>query len=266
MNDCFVSVIIPVFNGERYIAEAVESIRRQNHNPLEIIIVDDGSTDNTARTVADISGNIRYVYQSNSGPAAARNRGLIMAKGDVIGFLDADDLWSGNKLKIQTALLEQKPEVDIVLGLLQRMQLIDAKEGPPRFKEWSEPVMNMHLGSALFRKSVFEKVGCLDESLDYCEDWDWFMRAKEMNIPMMLHQEVIYFYRRHDKNITNDTEAGFNFALKMLRLSLNRRRQEGNGTAAKLRRLTDYIPDPGKHPDRNPGGEDTKGSNDRISG
>ena len=261
MNDYFVSVIIPVYNGAMYIAEAVESIRRQNHTPLEIIIVDDGSTDNTAKIVANMSGNIRYVYQSNNGPAAARNRGLIMAAGDVIAFLDADDLWSGNKLKIQTGLLEQKPEVDIVLGLLQRMQWIDAQEGSPRFKEWSEPVMNMHLGSALFRKSVFDKVGYLDESLDYCEDWDWFMRAKEMNIPMMLHQEVIYFYRRHDQNITNNTETGFDFALKMLRLSLNRRKQQGNGTVAKLPRLSDYMPDSRQKHDRKPGG-DTTGSND----
>ena len=172
MNKYFVTVIIPVFNGATYIAEAVESIRRQNHDPLEVIIVDDGSTDSTANIVADMSANIRYVYQSNKGPAAARNRGLLMAKGDVIGFLDADDLWSGNKLRIQCGHLEKNPEVEIVLGLMQRMQLIDAKEGTHRFKEWSEPVMNMSLGSALFRKSVFDKVGLIDESLDYCEDWD----------------------------------------------------------------------------------------------
>ncbi len=259
MKNYFVSVIIPVYNGETYIAEAVESINRQNHEPLEVIIIDDGSTDNTAKIVESLSGNIRYVYQSNSGPAAARNRGIGMAEGNVMGFLDADDLWSENKLKIQTGILDQNPGMEIVLGLLQRMQLSHPKDGPPLFKEWSEPVMNMHLGSALFRKSAFDKVGCLDESLDYCEDWDWFMRAKEKNIPMLVHQDVTYYYRRHDQNITNDSKTNFNFALKMLRQSLNRRRHQGNGTASKLPRLSDLVSGPeqlydGQHERKDKGG------------
>ncbi len=238
-----VSVIIPVYNGEKFLAEAVESVRRQNHQPLEIIIVDDGSTDSTAKIAAGFQGNVRYAYQSNGGPAAARNRGLRMAAGNVIAFLDVDDVWSENKLGLQLGYFEINPSLEIVLGLLQRMQLTGSEGVRYTFKEWEEPVMNMHLGSALFKRSVFETVGLFDESLGYCEDWDWFMRAKERHVPMLVHQNVVYYYRRHNQNITNDTETGFNFALKMLRYSLDRRRRQGNGQIDQLPRISDFLTD-----------------------
>ncbi|MDH4232639.1 MAG: glycosyltransferase family 2 protein [Nitrospirota bacterium] len=245
------SVIIPVYNGENFLAEAVESVHRQKHIPLEIIIVDDGSTDSTAKIVAGLQGNVRYVYQANSGPAAARNKGLRLASGDVIGFLDVDDVWSKDKLRLQLGYFEKDPSLEIVLGLLQRMQLTGAEGGKHTFKEWEGPVMNMHLGSALFRRSVFEKVGLLDESLGYCEDWDWFMRAKERQVPMVVHKEVVYYYRRHNHNITNDTETGLNFALKMLRYSLDRRRQQGKGQIEQLPRISDFATDHPGHPHKN---------------
>jgi glycosyltransferase involved in cell wall biosynthesis len=238
-----VSVIIPVYNGEDFLAEAVESVRLQNHAHLEIIIVDDGSSDNTAKIASRLQGNIHYVYQANSGPAAARNRGLRMAAGNVIGFLDADDVWTVNKIRLQLGYFEKDPSLEIVLGLLQRMQLTEAEGGKRTFKEWAEPVMNMHLGSALFKRSAFEKVGLFDESLDYCEDCDWFMRAKERQIPTVLHKEVTYYYRRHSRNITNDIETSLNFTLKMLRYSLNRRRQRGNGQIEQLPKISDFVAD-----------------------
>jgi glycosyltransferase involved in cell wall biosynthesis len=258
----FVSVIMPVHNGEIYLTEAIENIRRQDYKSLEIIIVDDGSTDNTAKIAADFQDLVHYLYQPNTGPAAARNRGLLTAKGDVIGFLDVDDLWSENKLKLQLEHLNRIPSPDVVLGHTQRMQLIEHEKGNVRFKEWSGPVLVMHVGSALFRKSVFEKVGLFNESLGYCEDWDWFMRAKEMNVPMVVHKEVTYYYRRHDQNMTNDSEATLKSALKVLRQSLNRRRQEGGGTVVKLPQLSDFISDSEQLLNRNRVGKDTCGSHE----
>ena len=261
----FVSAIMPVHDGEIYLTEAIENIRRQNYKPLEIIIVDDGSTDSTAKIAGHFHDLVHYVYQANSGPAAARNRGLSIAKGDVISFLDVDDLWSENKLMLQLEHLERSiPSPDIVLGHTQRMQLIGQEEGNVKFKEWGEPVIAMHLGSALFRKSVFEHVGLFNESLYYCDDWDWFMRAKEMNVPMVLHKEVTYYYRRHDQNITNDLETSLKSALKVLRQSLNRRRQQGNGTVVRLPRLSDFISfsDSKRLHDRKQAGEEAGGSND----
>src|SRR4030042_4290993 len=117
----FVSAIIPVYNGEAFLAEAVESIRQQGYRPIEIIIVDDGSTDNTKRIAAGLKGDVHYVYQPNSGLPAARNRGLNEARGDVIAFLDVDDLWSRDKLEHQLLRLNDAPSAEIVLGYTQIM-------------------------------------------------------------------------------------------------------------------------------------------------
>src|SRR5690606_28366702 len=114
-----VSVIIPVYNGERYLAEAVHSILAQTVPTLEIIVVDDGSTDGTARVAQRFGDAVCYVYQPNRGPAAARNRGLERARGEIVAFLDADDLWREGKLACQCARLEADPTLDIVLGHTQ---------------------------------------------------------------------------------------------------------------------------------------------------
>ena len=212
-----VSVIIPVYNGEAFLAEAVESIQRQNYEQLEIIIVDDGSTDSTAEIAADFESNVRYFYQPNSGPAAARNRGLRMSRSNVISFLDIDDLWSEDKLKLQLKHLSRDKSVEIVLGHTQRMQFTSVEKGKFHFMDWSEPILDMHLESAVFKKSVFDRVGYLDKSLNQCEDWDWFMRAKELGTSIQLHEKITYFYRQHAQNMTNDMQVGVNFASRMLK-------------------------------------------------
>jgi glycosyltransferase involved in cell wall biosynthesis len=242
--DFFVSVIIPVYKGEAFLLEAVESIQRQHYDPLEIIIIDDGSTDSTAEIAVGLKGDVHYIYQPNSGPSAARNRGLRIARGNVIGFLDVDDLWTENKMSLQLEHLAKEPSLEIVLGLTQRMQMTGFENGKVTFREWADPEIALHLGSALFRKSVFDKVGLFDESMKHCEDWDWFMRAKELHIPMMVYKEVTYYYRRHDKNITNDTKTGFKSALTMLRQSLHRRRDQGNGEVAQLPGVSDFMGGP----------------------
>lgn len=238
-----VSVIIPVFNGEVFLSEAVRSIQQQQFSPLEIIIVDDGSTDGTANVVESLKGNVRYIHQTNNGPSVARNKGISIARGNIIGFIDVDDLWSVNKLKLQLDHFVRTPSEHIVVGYTQRMQRIDTGNGTFTFTKWAEPLLTMHIGSALFRRSVFDTVGLFDESLDFCEDWDWFMRAKELHVPIMVHRDVTYFYRRHGQNMTNDTEVNFKFALRMLKKSLDRRRARHDGQAAELPKLSDFTID-----------------------
>src|SRR5436190_9496549 len=99
MNSSLISCIVPVFNGDRYLAETLDSILAQTHRPIEIIVVDDGSTDGTSAIAAEYGEKIRYIRQENSGVASARNLGLQSARGDFIAFLDADDLWHAGKLQ-----------------------------------------------------------------------------------------------------------------------------------------------------------------------
>ncbi len=230
----YVSVIIPVFNGEAYLAEAVESIHCQKHKPLEIIIVDDGSTDNTADLVAGLQGNIRYFYQTNSGPPAARNKGLHMAGGDVIAFLDADDLWSPNKLEIQLSHLAKDPSVEIVLGYTQLVRYISGGDRAGKLERMSRAWPAPSMGSTIMRRSAFDRVGFFDENQLFGDDCDWLLRAKEYEIKMIVHQDVTQYYRRHQDNITNQRELDRRYFMTTLKKSLDRRRSGGKGPAKSL--------------------------------
>lgn len=235
-----VSVIVPVYNCERYLAEAIESILAQTYRPIEIIIVDDGSTDNTSSIAKAFGKEVKYFYQPNSGPPYARNRGLKMARGDIIGFLDADDLWERNTLEVQLSRLEKNPAVEIVLGKIQVILPCRDSADKTDFEVFADPWVALHLGSALFRKSVFEAVGVFDESLHYSDDWDWFMRARELGIPMIIHSEVTMFHRRHEQNITNQKKASNSSTLRMLKKSLVRRRKKQNKVES-LPKVSDFL-------------------------
>lgn len=237
-----VSAIIPVYNGEAFLADAISSILRQNYPSLEIIVVDDGSVDKTAAVIQRFP-KVRYVYQENRGAPAARNRGLQMARGELVGFLDADDLWSDDKLERQVSLFKREPSAEIVVGYTQRMQLIGMKDGKHEFRNYEVPVLGMDFVASLIRKSVFEKVGLIDETFRQCDDWDWFMRAKELGIKMLVHKEVSRFYRHHDDNITKQIETGNRYTMMMLKKSLDRRREEKKGLARILPKLSDSIID-----------------------
>lgn len=227
-----VSVIIPVYNGERYLGEAIENILAQNYRPLEIIVVNDGSTDTTENVAERYERDIIYAFQENRGPGAARNKGLQTASGDIIGFLDVDDLWSKNKLSLQLACLEDEPSLEIVLGLSQPMKLKTGKEGKAQFEKWHDPYCALLVGAGVFRKSVFEKVGFFDEALYYGEDTDWFMRAREKGISILILPWVTLLYRRHEFNMTLDSATTDRYFIKALKKSLDRRRQEGGGLVA----------------------------------
>ncbi|PSB01602.1 glycosyltransferase family 2 protein [Merismopedia glauca] len=204
LKSLLVSVIIPIYNGEMFLAEAIQSLKRQNYQPLEIIVIDDGSTDKTAEIAAQFHPEIRYVYQSNQGPSAARNHGIKLAEGEVIAFLDVDDLWADDVLLDFTDYLIAHPDVEIVQGLIQQMQreIVNPQENSYTFKPNFQPYQFINLGSALYRKSVFDKVGLFDLALRDNEDTDWFMRAWEQNINKVVIPRVMLFYRKHDGNMT----------------------------------------------------------------
>ena len=106
---CFVSVIIPVYNASAYLSDALDSVLQEHHDQLEIIVVDDGSTDGSAEIATTSGPFVRYCYQANRGPAAARNQGLQVARGDVVGFIDADDRWCPGRLAAMLAALDAGP-------------------------------------------------------------------------------------------------------------------------------------------------------------
>jgi glycosyltransferase involved in cell wall biosynthesis len=226
VEDILVSVIVPVYNGERFVHEAIASIRRQRHKKTEIIVVDDGSTDDTPAVVAALGPGVEYLRQANSGPPAARNRGLRLIQGSLVGFLDADDLWTDDKLEIQLPLLLGDSSVDIVCGRTQIVLQTDTEHGTSKLEPFLEPKQALTLQGSLMRRGVFARVGLLDESQRFADDVDWFLRARDLGISIVSHPEVTWLYRRHDRNITNQVGAHQDYLATLIKKSLDRRRQQ----------------------------------------
>ena len=221
------SVIVPVYNGADFVADALASICRQPYAPLEIIVVDDGSSDAGALVITQFRQHhwpqLKYVCQPNAGPAAARNRGLGIASGEIIAFLDADDLWPDATIQGSVELLLNQG-LQLVVGCTQQVRARYAGEPAEELQAFGEVWMAFSLCAAVFRREVFDIVGRFDEQLRYGEDVDWFLRAREAGIDIGIRNEVTRLYRKHDSNMTLDTEQSNHYFLAALRKSLQRRR------------------------------------------
>jgi len=135
MTQPLISCIVPVFNGERYLTEALESILKQTYRPLEIIVADDGSTDGTATLVASYGDQVRYLFQPNAGVAAACNLGVRASRGEFIAFLAADDLWHPQKLVLQMSQFQNRPELDLCLTHMQNFWSPELRTEAERFRD-----------------------------------------------------------------------------------------------------------------------------------
>ncbi|HUO67213.1 MAG TPA: glycosyltransferase family A protein, partial [Gammaproteobacteria bacterium] len=188
-----VSCVVPAYNAERYVARALESVLEQSRPPDEIIVVDDGSTDGTAAVLESYGSRLRVVHQENSGPAAARNRGIRMATGEIICFQDADDEWHRDKLAKQLVLLEARPEVGICITRLRNVwaeHLDEERRGLGAHVFANDPPGYV-FQTSLIRRDVFARAGMLDEKLRRAEDIEWFARARDAGIELALISEVL---------------------------------------------------------------------------
>ena len=222
-----ISVVIPAYNSAGYIGEAIESVLQQSVPPQEIIVVDDGSTDETETIVKNFEDRICYVYQKRSGVAAARNKGLELSSGDFVTFIDADDVWKKNKLEIQLKLFQQNPELEMVLGFLQRVTTRNEDDSLHVFEGDEDGIYVLQLGCTLIKKRVFENVGNFDEEMKLSEDFDWFLRTRESGIKVDVHKDVVQLYRQHEKNITKDKIAANRYLLKAFKKAIDRRKNAG---------------------------------------
>ncbi|MEO0557088.1 MAG: glycosyltransferase family A protein [Bacteroidota bacterium] len=215
-----VSVIIPVYNGADMLPAALESVFEQDYAPLEVVVVDDGSTDGSTE-VAESYDGVRVIRQPNAGPSAARNTGLANTTGPLIAFLDADDVWPPGRLTRLVDVLNAHPSCGAALGQFDTVSETDLQPLMPA-------QFGFIFGTALLRRSTFETVGPLDPSLRYSEDMDWFMRVREAGIDIIQVPEVLYLYRQHDASLTAQPDADdFGMALAIKR-SLDRRRAQGS--------------------------------------
>jgi glycosyltransferase involved in cell wall biosynthesis len=224
-----VSVIIPVYNGERFISDAVDNVLGQNYPSVELIIVDDGSTDKTGEIVKQFPADIRYLRQENAGPASARNRGIRNASGEFLTFLDVDDLWPENNLNLLTNEMFQEPDTEIIHGYAQLMEYNSATCGYDysRNPKKSYPYF---IGAAIYRRSVFDKVGLFDSTLLFSEGTDWFMRAVQLKVKFKRLDNITLLVRKHGQNMTHRKTLIELNMLRVLKKSIERKRAEAAGT------------------------------------
>lgn len=174
-----VSIIMPAHNSASYIADSINSLLSQTYNNMEIIIVDDGSTDNTAVLISGIANqsiSVRYIYQKNLGPSAARNRGIKEARGEFIAFLDADDICMPDRIEQQMKALMAEPDAGLVFCRMNSMAAAKEIKGKNFIKKL---LIRNYIGSAsvvMVKKECFDKVGLFDETLAVAEDWDMWLR------------------------------------------------------------------------------------------
>lgn len=230
------SVIIPVFNGEQFIRDAVHSVLSQGYPALELIVVDDGSTDRTEEIVSQLPHDIRYLRQDNAGPASARNRGIRDAAGELIAFLDVDDLWPNNTLTGLVDELVRDPELEVVHGYNQLMIRNDGT-GEYEYRGNPKDTFQFSIAAAVYRKSVFVRVGLFDRTMTFGEDNDWFNRARESGVKVRRVERVTLLVRRHGSNMTRALNTA-EHNLRVLKKALDRTRakeaQAGGIDAARM--------------------------------
>jgi glycosyltransferase involved in cell wall biosynthesis len=223
-----VSAVVPVFNGERYIGAALDSIFSQTYQMIEVFVVDDGSTDNTLSVLKSYHGKIQLIRQENSGPAAARNRGVEACNGEYIAFLDADDLWEREKVESQVREMLENPELEAVLGMVREFSLSDSSA----HSKANEPVRTGSLpgflpSTLLIRRESFQRIGPFDSSYPVGEFIEWFSRAKTAGLRWKMLESVVLNRRVHESNlgILKRPDYRQNY-LKLLKEHLSRIREK----------------------------------------
>jgi glycosyltransferase involved in cell wall biosynthesis len=225
MNSPLVTFIIPVYNGERTLAPAIESVLAQDYQPFELIVVDDGSTDCSVDVAR--SYDLRCISQPNQGVAAAQNTGLAAARGQLVSFLGADDRVPSNKLSLQVGFLLSHPEVACVLG---RQEIsFDGVEQPAWMRR--DPVFGdldgVNLSSGVIRRSALEHVGGFDASFGRSEDRDLLVRLRAAGFGIAVLPEVVLYRTFHGSNLTLDLPQRHPL-LRSLKGKLDRERAAGS--------------------------------------
>lgn len=213
MNNVKVSVIIPNYNNGKYLEQCIDSVLIQDYENLEVIVVDDGSTDDTLELLQKYRTQITIISVPHAGASAARNSGILASSGEIIAFLDSDDYWRHDKIRLQVELM-LKENLSLVYsgGYETSTEGKVLKIHTPVYsgncyqyyvKYPTKSIISLPCSSALIRKSNLATCGLFDHTfMDFAEDWDFFRRFSKTGKVGFIDQSLV-FYRRHDRNITN---------------------------------------------------------------
>jgi glycosyltransferase involved in cell wall biosynthesis len=225
-----VSVVIPVYNCERYLGAAIESALAQTERPGEILVVDDGSTDGSAAVARGFGAPVRCLSHPHGGLSAALNRGLEQARGTLLAFLDADDLWVETKLALQLAALAADPALDGVFAHVE--QFVSPELDPaahPALSEAMRVAPGYLAGTLVIRAPAFHRVGPFDTRWQVGNFVDWYLRAQEAGLRDAMLPDVLLRRRLHADNLGIRERAARRAYAQILKLALDRRRHSGDG-------------------------------------
>jgi glycosyltransferase involved in cell wall biosynthesis len=220
-----VSCIIPAWNAERYLAATLRSVLAQTRVPDEVIVVDDGSTDSTATLAAGFGSPVRVVRQDNAGPAAARNRGIAESSGDLLAFVDADDLWEPVKLERQIAHFVEDPELGYSVTGIRNFVSEELGGRTLRNPRLLEPMVGYSQSTLMARRCIFAKIGTFDTVLGHADSAAWFLRTREAGLRGEVLPDVLVHRRLHEANRSQQGGASSRDEhLDMVKAMLDRRR------------------------------------------
>jgi len=226
-NNPLISVIIPVYNGDKYLAEAIESVLNQSYQPLDVIVLDDGSTDNSAEVAKRYLQSLKYFYQPNGGLASALNYGISKSEGEYISFLDADDLWRPDKLNLQIKTFDTYPTIDMVFGHMIQFLSPDLEDNLKANIVLIEGIMPSYFkGSMLIKRESFFRTGLFDTRWQLGDFVDWYLKALEKGLKSSLIPDVVMERRIHKNNMGITQKRFQSDYLRILKASLDRRRSK----------------------------------------
>lgn len=224
-----VTVVIPVYNCRQYLPEAIESALGQTYKPVEVVVIDDGSTDDS-HDVASRYAAVRVLRQDHGGLGAARNAAIARASGEYLSFLDADDVWLPGKLDLQVRALDADPSVDMVFGHVEEFVSPELDETIRRTLRCHEgPMPGMFAGTMIVRRVSYDRVGPFETGWQVGEFVDWYARAKERGLRNVVLPGIVLRRRLHKSNMgvrLRDSRADY---ARILKASLDRRRRAGEG-------------------------------------
>jgi glycosyltransferase involved in cell wall biosynthesis len=223
--DARISVVLPVYNRARYVGEAIDSVLGQSRPPEELIVVDDGSTDDSLAVIERfVCPGVRIVRRPNGGIGAARNTGLAAVTGDLIAFIDSDDVWERDKLALQMRALHEGDGVQLVFGhLIEFLSPDRADELAGSLRVATEPVPGLIATTLLVRRTAAERIGPFDERLRVGEFVEWMARANDLGLASRMLPEVVARRRIHGGNSVL-TRANTDY-LRAIKTTLDRRRR-----------------------------------------
>ncbi|MGP0073682.1 MAG: glycosyltransferase family 2 protein [Bryobacteraceae bacterium] len=227
-----VSVIIPIYNSAKYLREAIASVLAQRHSPLEVLVVDDGSSDNGPELASSYGLQVRVIAIPHRGHPAARNAGIAASTGDFLAFLDADDLWTAHKLDLQLEAFDANPSLELVFGHMQNFISLElTEEERAKIKCNSTVLPGLLQGSMLARRGSFERVGPFAEERSMGDFLDWYGRATLLNLNMHMLPDTLVRRRIHLGNFSRTHKHLRTENLLVLKKLLDLRRAAADSTA-----------------------------------